>query len=568
MGSIQTVIILSFTAVAALAMMLLSGVLYSVFSAGAERNAATSSQQLLDQVSLNLENYISGMSQISETICGRLSQNSQDSRDRLEYLLETTASIREDIVSMAVYDRSGNVLVSNPAGGYDETFRVSEQEWFQRAVSDPGDYIYLPPHVERIYEGNRPWVVSLCRGVMAEGPNGPETFVVIVDMNFSTIEQLCSKVSLGTRGYIYIVDPMGNIIYHPQQQLLYLGLKTENIQDTLNRSPGSHVELFQGERRVLTIKDMAFTHWKITGISYVNELVADRVSLGNSILAIALVVLVLEVAASLFISKRITRPIIRLEDQMKKVESGNFDIRVEEEGEDEVKRLSRTFNLMIARIRQLMEQNIQEQEEIRKSELKALQAQINPHFLYNTLDSIVWMNENRKYEGVTVMVNALAKLFRISISKGNEVITVADELEHARSYMTIQQIRYKNKFDYSIQADPCVLGMRTLKLVLQPILENAIYHGVANLQEKGTIRISAELDSGAIVFQVADNGYGIKPDALKGILKREPKNEQSSVGLKNVNERIRLYYGEDYGIEIISELEVGTTVRIRVPANQ
>lgn len=564
-GSIQSVIIVSFTAVAVLSMILLSTVLYSVFSTGAEHNAATSSQQLLEQVSLNLESYVNGMSQISDLICSSLGQTHNGN---LENLLQTTASIRTDIVSMAVYDGQGNVLEAYPSGGYDGTFAAAQQDWFQQAVSQPAGYIYLPPHVDRLYAGKRPWVVSLCRGVQAQDDSSNGNNVVIVNMNFSAIEQLCKKVSLGTRGYIYILDDSGDIIYHPQQQLIYLGLKEENIPGTLGRSPGSYVEEFQGERRILTIKDMGYTHWKIAGISYVDELVSNRAYLGNLILAIALVVLVFEVLAALFISNRITRPIKQLERQMKRVESGDFDIRVEERGEDEVKRLSRTFNLMIVRIRQLMEQNIQEQQEIRKSELKALQAQINPHFLYNTLDSIVWMNENQRYEGVTIMVNALAKFFRISISKGNDIISVADELEHARSYMTIQQIRYKNKFSYHIEADPAVLAHKTLKLILQPILENAIYHGVANLQEPGIIRVRALLEQGDILFQVIDNGYGIKPEALRDILKREPRNEQSSVGLKNVNERIKLYYGEDYGLNIESELDVGTTVSIRVPANQ
>ncbi len=567
-GSIRSVIILSFTAITVLSMILLSAVLYSVFSAAVERNAATSSQQLLDQVSLNLENYMTGMLQISELVSRNLSQGVPDGREDLGNILETTAAIRSDIVSMVVYDRQGQVFVSHPSGGYDASFRVTDQTWFQKAVSKPEVYIYLPPHVDRMLEGARPWVVSLCRGVSVPGDKGAQTYVVVVNMNFSSIEQLCKKVSLGNRGYIYIVDESGNIIYHPQQQLIYLGLKDENIPNTLNRSQGSSVELFQGERRVLTIKDMGYTHWKIAGVSYVDELVGNLSYLGNSLVVIVLVVVVFEVIASLFVSQRITMPITRLESQMKKVESGDFDISVEESGEDEVKRLSRTFNLMIARIKQLMEQNIREQEELRKSELKALQAQINPHFLYNTLDSIVWMNENRKYEGVTVMVNALAKFFRISISKGNEIVTVADELEHARSYLTIQQIRYKKDFEFHFEVDPAVLPRKTLKLILQPIIENAIYHGVANLQEKGEIHITAAASEGETLFLVSDNGYGIKPETLKGILKREPKHEQSSVGLKNVNERIKLYFGEDYGVQIESELEKGTTVTIRIPADQ
>ncbi|MCL6558979.1 MAG: sensor histidine kinase [Firmicutes bacterium] len=274
------------------------------------------------------------------------------------------------------------------------------------------------------------------------------------------------------------------------------------------------------------------------------------------------------VIASVFISAKVSRPIKMLEKQMKRVEKGEFDINIEVRGEDEVKQLSRTFNLMVARIRQLMNQIIEEQEAKRKSELKALQAQINPHFLYNTLDSIVWMNENRKYEGVTTMVAALAKFFRISISRGSDIITVQDELEHANSYLIIQKIRYKDKFDFIIEAQPEVLSCKTLKLILQPIIENAIYHGIERIHDKGIIKVTASIKGERVLLQVIDNGYGIKPEVLEGILKKESRNDVGSgVGLKNVHERIQLYFGEQYGLEIESELDVGTTVNIWLPLN-
>lgn len=253
---------------------------------------------------------------------------------------------------------------------------------------------------------------------------------------------------------------------------------------------------------------------------------------------------------------------------MKKVESGNFDIDIDidVQGDDEVKRLSRAFNMMVKRIRSLMEQIISEQEAKRKSELKALQAQINPHFLYNTLDSIVWMNENKDYVGVTTMVVALSQFFRISISRGRELITVSDEIEHIKSYLIIQKIRYKNKFKFSIEAQPEALGYKTLKLILQPIVENAIYHGVEQLYDEGIIKINVSIDGDTILFQVTDNGYGIKPDILKDILNKKANEKDSGgVGLKNVNERIKLFFGEQYGIEIDSILDVGTTVNIRIP---
>lgn len=565
-SSIQSIITLSFTAVTIFSMIFISLTLYRMFSSNAEKNAASSTQQIMDQVNLNLDSYLKGMMEISDLIRSNLNGDTYNDRNDLLNLLNVTSRIRKDIVTMAVYSNTGKLLLSDPSGSYNKNFYAAEQDWFRSAVQRPVDYIFTPPHVQRIFEGKRPWVVSLCRSVTFYEKDTPVTWITMVDMNFSAIEQLCRRVSLGKRGYIYIIDQSGNIIYHPQQQIVYAGLKDENITEALSKNPGSYFVDFHGESRIMTIKNISFTSWKMVGISYVDELVANKRNLSNFVVFISFFGIAFEILASMFISSKISQPIKRLEKQMKRVENGDFDINLEVKGEDEVKRLSKTFNIMVTRIKQLMAQIINEQEAKRKSEFKALQAQINPHFLYNTLDSIIWMNENKNYEGVTTMVAALAKFFRVSISKGNEIINVTDEIDHATSYLIIQKIRYKDKFDFTIDAQPEVLQKKTLKLILQPIIENAIYHGINQLQEKGEIKIKAAIEGNRITYRVSDNGYGIKPEVLLNILDQESKSAHSSgVGLKNVNERIKLCYGSEYGIEIESELDEGTTVIIQIP---
>ncbi len=569
-GSIQTVITMSFTAATILAMIIVGVALYSTFSENAEKNAASSSQQIMDQATINLENYLRTMMDISDLIKSHMSSVSRSDLGELDSLISLTMTIRKDIVTVAIYDGEGNILLSNPQNGLNRNYVAKEQDWFVSATRNTAAYVFQSPHVQRIFEEKRPWVVSLCRGVSVTENDKPQTWVTMVDMNFSVIEQLCSRVSLGKRGYIYVIDEDGNIIYHPQQQLIYSGLKQENIEKALSSEPGSYFDDFQGERRITTIKDIHYTKWRMVGVSFVDELVANKRNLNNLIIYILLFGIAFEILASMFISAKVSQPIKRLEHQMNKVESGDFDIELlEVTGEDEVKRLTKAFNLMIVRIRQLMNQIISEQAQLRKSEFKALQAQINPHFLYNTLDSIIWMNENKNHEGVTEMVSALARFFRISISKGSEFIGVGDEIEHARSYLVIQKIRYKNKFDFSLNMQEGVESCRTIKLILQPIVENAIYHGINKIQEKGEIQVDVYIENETLVFRVSDNGFGIDPKILKGILNREATSTHAGgVGLKNVNERIKLSYGSEYGIDIESELEVGTTVYIRIPANR
>ncbi len=564
--SIQSIIALSFTAVTILSIIFVSLALSQMFSDSAEKNAVFNTQQIMDQVNLNLNTYFKGMMEISDLIRSRLKADTENNENTLSNILEVTSGIRKDIAAVAIYSKDGTLVTSYPKRSYNENFSAADQEWFKNSINDPTDFFFLPPHVQTLFEDERPWVVSLCRGSTFYDKEQKATLTTVVDMNFSSIEELCSRVSLGKRGYVYIIDKSGNIIYHPQQQILYVGLKNENIADALNKEPGSYFENFQGEKRIMTIKNISYTGWKMVGISYVNELVTDKKYFLKFFIYITLFAIVFGTMASLFVSAKVSKPIKQLEKQMRKVENGNFDINFEVKGEDEVKHLSKTFNIMVAKIKQLMGEIIKEQEEKRKSELKALQAQINPHFLYNTLDSIVWMNENHNYEGVTVMVAALAKLFRISISRGNEVIRIADEIEHARNYLIIQKIRYKDKFDFTIEAEPDLLQARTLKLILQPIIENAIYHGVGPISEKGEIQISVTRDEDIVLFKISDNGYGIKPEVLKELLSSESKSPHSDgVGLKNVNERIKLYFGKEYGIQIESEIDVGTTVNIRIP---
>ncbi|MCK5129483.1 MAG: sensor histidine kinase [Clostridiales bacterium] len=566
-NSIQSIITLSFSAVTMLAMTMVGIGLYSSFSDNAEVNAASSAQQIMEQATINLENYLEDMMEISDIIRKNMREVTPNSIQNLDNLLSLTLEMRKDIVTVAIYTGNGNVILTNPVYDTDYNYQIHEQEWFKQTISNPDMYLIQPPYVQRLFEGRRPWVVSMSSGLSVEYLGRTETWAAMVDLNFSLIEQLCNRVSLGKRGYIYIVDEYGNIIYHPQQQLLYSGLKQESISEVLEQEQGSFIEDFQGESRISTVKNIQFSNWKMVGISYVDELAENQWDLNNYIMYILIFGIVFVILASIFLSSKISKPIKRLEHQMNRVEQGDFDIEnLEVKGEDEVKRLTKAFNLMISRIKQLMEQIVNEQEEKRKSEFKALQAQINPHFLYNTLDSIIWMNENQNHQGVSEMTAALAKFFRISISKGNEIIDVADEIEHVGNYLLIQKIRYKNKFDYSIDVQEQAYGYRTLKLILQPIVENAIYHGINKIQEKGEINIRAVVENDHLLFSVTDNGYGIKPERLKEIFKREPTNKRTSgVGLKNVHERIQLSYGSGFGVDIESIIEVGTTVNIRIP---
>lgn len=566
-GSIQSIIVYSFTAVTLIVMLMIGIAFYSTYSENSEKNASASMQQIVNQATINLENYFYSMIEVSDVIQKKMDTTTIDNIEILDDILELTLDLRADIVSVSFYSSSGNLLLTSPKYTPDSSYSVTTQNWFAETIAEPTAYIFEQPHVQRLFLDKRPWVTSLSHGINANVSSINQDLIIKVDMNFNTIDELCNQVVLGNRGYIYIIDNQGNIIYHPQQQLIYAGLKEENIEEALLKEEGSYIENYQGEKRIITIQSIEYANWKMVGVSFVNELVENRQNFNQLIIIILLFGVIFVAVASFFISFRISRPIIRLEHEMNRVERGDFNIdALELKGEDEVKELTKSFNIMISRIRQLMTQIVKEQEEKRKSELKVLQAQINPHFLYNTLDSIIWMNENKNYDGVTDMVSALAKLFRISLSRGAEIISIEDEIEHARSYLIIQKIRYKNKFDYTIEVDEEIKDNLTVKLIVQPIIENAIYHGVNNIAEKGLISIKAKKEENKIKIIITDNGYGIKKENLETILTSKPsKKSFSGVGLKNVNQRIKLRYGDIYGISIESEEDIGTIVTISIP---
>ncbi|WP_139903460.1 sensor histidine kinase [Clostridium thermarum] len=564
--SLQFILTITITLITTFAMLFVGITLFRTFSESMERNAAKNNQQIISQVALNLESYIGNVVRVANTLNDKITSNPSLPNESLQNLMNITLSSRKDIVSIALFTVEGELIMSEPQLPLKNHIDITEQQWFSKAASYPYLNHFSTPHVQNLFDGPDNWVVSLSRGVTFELEEKKVFGVLVVDMNFSAIEAVCNTVSLGERGYVYIIDDNENYIYHPQQQLINVGLKKEYNRDVLIYSSGNFIYDTDGELRSVTVNTSYYTYWKLVGVSFMDEIISARRNIVHYIRWSIIFGIIFFLIIGIFVSAKISKPIRELERSMRLVEKGNFDIHINVTGEEEVVKLSNTFNKMVTRIRELMDQIVLEQEAKRKSEFEALQSQINPHFLYNTLDSIVWMAENEKQEDVVTMVTALAKLFRISISKGKNIITVEQEIEHARNYLIIQKIRYKNKFDYEIHVQEEALRYKTLKLILQPVIENSIYHGIEYMVDKGLIKISAEIVHNKLLFTVSDNGLGMPPEVLESLLSKESKsNKGSGVGVKNVHERIQLSFGKEYGLQIESEQEVGTIVKLLLP---
>ncbi|MET3287735.1 UNVERIFIED_CONTAM: two-component system sensor histidine kinase YesM [Brevibacillus sp. OAP136] len=566
MRSIQFIITASFTFVTVLVMLFVGVMLYSKFSQTAEQNAYLYTQQTIEQVSYNLDRYLNDMTGIFNLVEEKVVRSQNIPDNKLTEQLETIVETRDDIVSLAVFTQQGELISGVPSQAMRKNTKLVEQSWFALAQENPKNLSFSLPHVQNLFKGQYPWVVSMSKSVTIHKDNRQIPGVLLMDVNFKTIDDLSRKVSLGKKGYVYIIDLVGNIVYHPQQQLIYVGLKNENRLLPLRYSYGSYPDDSAEDKRLITIKTIDNIGWKIIGVSYMDEIVTTKKEISGFIFWLLIVVVIIVLFLLSYLSARISRPIKMLERSMKQVESGDLTVAASVKGSHEVEQLSHRFNLMVARIRQLMDQIIEEQEAKRKSELEVLQAQINPHFLYNTLNSAVRMAGIGKKEEVITTITSLSKLFRLSLGRGKPIITVAEELEHIRHYLIIQKMRYKQKFEYEIEAEEAALGCLTLKLLLQPIVENSIYHGIEQMADPGFIRIRAAIIGERILFQVSDNGLGMRPDVCAQILQGEHQSKGGSgVGVKNIHERIRLYYGEAYGVSIESEEEMGTVVSIWIP---
>jgi two-component system sensor histidine kinase YesM len=278
------------------------------------------------------------------------------------------------------------------------------------------------------------------------------------------------------------------------------------------------------------------------------------------------------VIAAWSLSRSIYTPIKKLHDVTTTITKNDLQALMTSDNVDEIAELGMSFNIMIGKIKELLDSKIKEQENLKKAELRALQAQINPHFLYNTLDTIIWMAESKKTDEVVKIVSALSDFFRISLSKGMDWITIDEEMHLIRSYLTIQKMRYRDILDFNIEVSEDVAENMILKLILQPLVENALYHGIKNKRQGGTISVRARRnDKDEVLLEVEDNGIGFAPERLAQLragLEDDSGDSslESGFGIGNVHRRIRLYYGSPYGLSIQSEYTIGTCVTLVIPA--
>ena len=570
--SMQMTISISFTILSVCCMCLLGVMLYQQFTRKAENLTVENSRQLLNQTTINLEDYLRNMRRISDAMYYTVIKNTDIGSESLEDSMNLLYEANKDkLVSVACYTNDGKLTEASPIATEKPGVDVKSQKWFQDAAGELENFHFSTPHVQNLFDDpsyRYYWVVSLSRTVELTRNGNSMLGVLLVDMNYSSIEQLLEKANTDTSGeYVYLMAPDGEIIYHPKQNLIHMGLYEENNTEAAGYEDTTVKENFHGEKRLITVKTISYTGWKLVSVVPMKSFSMGMTGMRNLVVLLVALTVLAVVILNQMVSARISKPLRRLNDSVKEWEAGNMNPDIYIGGSMEVEHLGKTLRSTVAQIRQLMDDIVVEQEEKRKSELDALQSQINPHFLYNTLDSIVWMITGERYDDAVFMITQLASLFRISLSKGKTVIKIEDEIKHARNYMNIQKIRYKNSFEVDFQIEEDILDGCIVKLVLQPLLENAIYYGMEFMDGEGEIHVRGYRKDKDVYLEVEDNGLGMPEEEAAELLngKERPHKHGSGVGLVNVHSRLKLRFGEAYGLVIHSCPDEGMMVQIHIP---
>ncbi len=518
------------------------------------QNSVTNSIRTVNQVSITVNDYL----RETDKIMGIIQEALEDGEENREEFFDVFLRIRPDVIAVSTYDEAGDLLHCYSTRG-EVRAALKENLSFQKdRIGEYAEGYISAPHVVTLFEGAYPWAVTIITPI--EG--GERERWAALDISCTNISSYINDIGIGSRGYCFLMDMAGNIVYHPQQQLLYSSLKQENTERIAELTDGSLVE----NNTIYAVQGLQNDRWKVVGVSFVQESISESLlEMGRILVLSGILILLAAMLVAAALSRALSRPIRELASQMEAFERNAEEFTYTPDGRArEVLVLSESFSHMVLRLQDLMERVRDEQINLRKTELKALQAQINPHFLYNTLDSISWMCEQGRNKEAVRMVNALARLFRISISRGHELIPVRSELQHAESYLQIQSYRYRNQFTYSFEADERCLDYLCNKITLQPIIENAIYHGINGLVEDGRILVTVREDGEDIVMTVEDNGSGMDAAQIEAVMNKE-RSDHAGIGIKNVNDRLKIYFGPAYGITIDSVPDEGTRVVIRMP---
>ena len=531
--------------------------------------------QIIKQINNNMESYVNN----TENIINYMSSDPRILKFFSDNKLENN-NIENDAYK-PIYNfikfnpEIAGIMIVNTNGGYisDVMNKVSRdsltyEDWYLKSYNEPEKiHLFTKPigrNIDNVFRYSADEVFSMSKAVVDYNTKEIQG-VILIDIKLNAIKSIIENSKPGTAGFIYIIDGNKNIVYTPVNNIVYR-INNDWIENINNKII---IKNIKGENYQLTKVSSKYTGWETIGVFPESEGLRVIQYIRYYSLIIGFIALIIAEGLVVIFTRSIVKPIQKLKRLMKEAQRGDLTVSFNTKYNDEIGELGNSFNTMVKEINNLINLVQIEEKNKRMAEMNVLQAQIKPHFIYNTLDTIRWMAEEHNENDIVKIIEAFTNLLRISLSKGKEIISVKEELNHMQSYLTIQKIRYEDKLDYEIQFDENILNYKLIKLILQPLVENAIYHGIKEKRGNGKVVITGEIKGDLLCFTVKDNGKGIEEELLKKINKMlvnsNEKENKMGYGIFNVNERIRLTYGEKYGLIYKSIYGEGTIVQVRHP---
>lgn len=577
--SLRTRMLLSNIVVALIPFLIFSIVSGFVFLDHAQKTAEEHSVQLIHQVSNSMDVYVETIEKMVNYIQLELQDTPfftmetedapgwESETDYIRSVLENVANSHREVAGIFIATKEDLYVSTGMSRISRDPFQ--NERWYREASENPEEIQLISVVTGRNIVTNRSYsiddVFSLAKAVQ-DPETGEVLGVILLDIRHDIIQSSINGVTIGEKGFVFVMDQEDNIVYTPVNGIVY----RVNPKWVKAMEPMS-VQI-QGGSYQIRSELSPYTGWRTVGVFSMDEVMSSVNTIVYILFTCVIISLVLVVIVSFKFSRTLTNPIFKLKRLMKQAESGDLTVRFNFEHNDEIGELGQSFNHMIARIDQLIQMVYVEQENKRTAEMKSLQEQIKPHFLYNTLDTISWMARDYDAEDIVRLVDALTNMFRIGLSHGKDIITVKEEITHVSNYLYIQKIRYKDKLNYVIHVDESLYAVEVPKLILQPLVENAIYHGVKAKRGGGTITITGVPEGENLVFTVQDDGAGMLQEKVEELNRRMSErsvlDEKKSFGLFYIRERIQLCYGTGYGVHVESALGEGTRVTITLPLYQ
>ena len=540
---------------------IVGGIYYQTSSVAIRQTTEQNTRKTIQQSGQFITSYLQKVKQTTSSLAENekiktyAQTPSQENAEQLRQLFTTILKTDSDLVSAILVTKDGNLISTDPELTMKTSADMMKEKWYQDAIHKGAMPILTPARRTISHTTGEKWVISIMQEVVDK--DGKNLGVVRLDIGYKTLEAYLDQLQLGKEGFTFIVDANHDFVYHPKKAVysshvemkamaLYLSVKNGYV-----KSKQAYVSQYQ----------IPNSGWTLIGVSSMEQLHAVQTQILWSFIGTGLFALGVCLIGIWFVLRLWIKPLRDLQATILKVGSGHSDLRANETGSPELVDLARQFNIMLDRIDQLMIAVKEEEQNVRRYELQALSSQINPHFLYNTLDTIVWMAEFNDSKRVVEVTKSLAKYFRLALNQGHEQISLKDEIDHVRQYLFIQKQRYGEKLQYEIKELKQYNDYKIPKLILQPLVENAIYHGIKEMNRQGRIRVSVSENDTQLIVSIYDNGRGfVASETTNATLVR-----LGGVGLKNVNQRLHLQFGDAYHMDIQSKQNIYTEIRLYFP---